>query len=104
MNKPSTSANSRVVKNEKTTIYIDPGVKKSVRYYALRDNSSLSKIINEKLFEYLEEQADIAMYEQAKAEHGKDPTTFKFEDVVKELGLDIEEIRNRANTRGKKTA
>ena len=52
--------------NEKTTIYLNPKIKKSVQYYALRDASSLSAIINEKLFEYLEDMTDIVALEEAR--------------------------------------
>ncbi len=44
--------------SEKTTVYLDSRVKRGVQYYALRDNSSLSKIINDRLIEYLEDEAD----------------------------------------------
>ena len=47
-----------IISSEKTTIYLDPKVKKSVQYYALRDDSSLSKIINDRLSDYLEDMAD----------------------------------------------
>lgn len=79
--------------NEKTTVYLDPKVKKSVQYYALRDNQSLSAIINEKLFEYLEDMADIAALEESRKDGGD---FIPFEQVVKELGLDIDEIRRKA--------
>jgi hypothetical protein len=44
--------------NEKTTIYLDPKIKKSVQYYVLRDRRSLSDIINQRLEEFLEDMAD----------------------------------------------
>jgi len=87
--------------NEKTTIYLDPKVKKSVQYYALRNASSLSAIINEKLFEYLEDMADISALEVAR--DSKDDFE-PFEKFVKELGIDFDEIRSKAQIERKKTA
>lgn len=87
--------------NEKTTIYIDPKIKKSVQYYALRDSSSLSRIINDKLFEYLEDMTDIAALEAAK---NSDDTYEPFDKMVGELGLNIDEIRSKAQVERKKAA
>ena len=85
--------------NEKTTIYLDPKVKKSVQFYALRDSRSLSEIINEKLFEYLEDMADLA-----KIESIKDEPTVSLEEVIKDLGLDLNEIRRRTEKQRRKAA
>lgn len=79
--------------NEKTTIYLNPKIKKSVQYYALRDASSLSAIINEKLFEYLEDMADGAALEEARND-GEDFVSI--EEAIKELGLDINEVQSKA--------
>jgi predicted DNA-binding protein len=87
--------------NEKTTIYLDPKVKKSVQYYALRNASSLSAIINERLFEYLEDMADISALEEARKSKDEYEPMEKF---VSELGLDFDEIRSKAQIERKKTA
>lgn len=76
--------------NEKTTIYLDPKVKKSVQYYALRDDSSLSKIINDKLYEYLEDRADIT----ALSERENDAEFISFATVLKELGLSEKDLQD----------
>ncbi len=86
---------------ERTTVYLDPKIKKSVQYYALRDDSSLSEIINERLFEYLEDMADIAAIEEARKEPGD---FIPLEQVVKELGFDIDEIRRHSEAERKKAA
>ena len=85
------------ISNEKTTIYLDPKIKKSVRYYAVRNDKSLSEIINTQLLEYLEEQDDIATYDNAKKEYEQDSRSFLLSDVAKELGFDLDEIRDSAN-------
>lgn len=51
---------------EKTTLYIDPLVKKSVKFYALRDDRSLSDIVHQQLIDCLEDQDDRAVYDKAK--------------------------------------
>lgn len=85
--------------SDKTTIYLDPGVKKSVRYYALRDERSLSAIINDKLVDYLEDMTDGVEVEKRRNE-----PAIPFEQVVRELGLDIDEIRNSAQKERAKRA
>jgi predicted transcriptional regulator len=89
------------VPNEKTTIYLDPRIKKAAQYYALRDASSLSQIINEKLFEFLEDQADIAALTVAHAEEGD---FVSLDQVITELALDPDEIRSQAEAERAKTA
>lgn len=87
--------------NEKTTLYLDPKIKKSVRYYAIRDNRSLSEIVNEKLFEYLEDMEDIAAAEKARND-GEKP--IPFEEVLKSMGISLDEVRNRNKASSKKAA
>jgi len=95
----ATGSISDKISNEKTTIYLDPKLKKSVQYYALRDDRSLSDIINQKLFEYLEDMADLAAIKDA-----KDEPTVPFNQVLKELGLDLNEIRHRIKKERPKAA
>ena len=88
------------VSNEKTTIYLDPKIKKSVQYYALRDDRSLSALINERLVEYLEDMADITALQDAR--NSKDEFVM-FEKFVEDLGLNIDEIRSKAQVERQKT-
>lgn len=76
--------------NEKTTVYLDPKVKKSVQYYALRDNSSLSQIINDRLAEYLEDQADIATL----SERENNAEFVPLSTVLEEFGLNEKDLQN----------
>jgi hypothetical protein len=87
--------------NEKTTIYLDPKIKKSVQYYALRDDSSLSQIINDMLYTYLEDMADIAAADESRND-GEEP--IPFEQAIKELGLIIDGIQHRTQTEVSQTA
>ena len=91
------NSGQKKVMNEKTTIYLDPKIKKSVRYYAVRDDKSLSEIINGQLLAYLEEQDEIAAYDNAKKEYDRDNETFTLAEVAKELGFNVDEIRNSAH-------
>src|SRR5471030_472096 len=93
MTSQSYNVNTMKALNEKTTVYLDPKIKKSVQYYALRDDSSLSAVINEKLIEYLEDMADIASLEEARI---SDDEYVPFEKLVDDLGLDFNEIRSKA--------
>ena len=77
----------------KTTVYLDPKVKRGVQYYALRDHLSLSKIINDRLIEYLEEEAD-AMAVRAALKDQELPVSFS--QAAKELGFNIHDIQRKA--------
>ncbi len=77
--------------NEKTTIYLDPKVKKNVQYYAIQNNSSLSEIINKKLVEYLEDMMDIAELKK----RDKDEEFIPLEEVLAELGIDEKDLQNK---------
>ncbi len=79
--------------SEKTTIYLDPQVKRGVQYVALRDDSSLSKIINDRLIEYLEDEADTVAARAALEDH---ELSISFAQAAKELGFDIHDIRRKA--------
>ena len=87
--------------NEKTTIYLDPKIKKSVQFYALRDDQSLSAIINERLFTYLEDMADITALDEARK---SDDDYLPLEKAIEELGLNFDEIRSKAQIERQKAA
>lgn len=76
--------------SSRTTVYLDPKIKKGAQFYAIRDNTSLSAIINNKLFEYLEDQADIAVLKDRE----KDAEFMPLEQVLKELGLSEKDLQN----------
>lgn len=78
------------VDSEKTTIYLDPEIKKGAQYYAVRDNTSLSKIINSKLFEYLEDQADVS----ALKEREKNAEFVPLKQLLEELDLSEKDLHS----------
>lgn len=69
---------------DKTTLYLDPRVKKSAQYYALRDDRSLSDIVNEQLQEYIEDLADSAEV----AKRMESPEFVSWADVKRHLKAD----------------
>ncbi len=82
--------------NEKTTVYINPRVKKSVQYYALRDNRSLSDIINEKLVGFLEDMEDRVIVEERSHEAEYVPLS----EVLSEFGVNEQAVRDRPGGAG----
>ncbi len=85
--------------NEKTTLYLDPRVKRAVQFYALRERRSLSSIVEEKLLDYLEDMSDI---EAVKATEGE--PAYSFEEVAKALGLSLDEIQTHVKKEREKDA
>ena len=49
---------------------------------------SISELFRQTVLERIETELDLKAYEQAMEEYKTDPTTYAFEDVVKELGLE----------------
>ncbi len=75
--------------NEKTTIYLNPYVKKYIQHKAVEENTSISSIINNmfaKKLSTLDEKAELA------ARH-KEPTV-AFDKVLAEMGLSYEDLRD----------
>lgn len=48
-------------KNQKVTVYLEPKLRKTVKYYAVQQDKSFSDLVNEVLFEYIENQHDLAL-------------------------------------------
>ncbi len=53
---------------ERTTVYLNPYVKKYLQHEAVEQNKSISELINEQLAELLEDAEDIATIESRKSE------------------------------------
>jgi hypothetical protein len=71
----------------KTTIYLNPYVKKFVQHKAVEENRSISVIINNKLADMLEELAD------QKAKGVRKKKVARFESVLKRAGLSYDDLR-----------
>ena len=58
--------------------------------YAKMHSMSIGEAFKRALFEKIEDEYDLKVYEEAMAEFKKNPVTYHFEDIIKELGLDDE--------------
>lgn len=58
-----------------------------LKAYAALNHLSVSELIRKAVFERIEDEYDIKAYDEALAEYKKNPVTYSFEDIEKELGL-----------------
>lgn len=71
-------------RNKRTTVYLEPDLLKIVRYQAIQNETTVSKMINDAIrYQLAEDAADIAAIEERKNE-----PTISFEEMVKKLKLD----------------
>lgn len=75
--------------SEKTTIYLDPQVKKFLQHKAVAEGRSVSDIVNDNFADMLEDLEDIREIEKRRGEE-----TVPFEVVLQELGLTYEQLRH----------
>ncbi len=75
--------------SEKTTIYLNPFVKKFIKHKAIAENRSVSDVINEQFADMVEDLDDIKEIEKRRGE-----PTVPFEVVLRELGLTYEQLRS----------
>lgn len=75
--------------SEKTTIYLNPYVKKFIQHKAIEENTSISSIINDifaQKLSQLDEKAEIAARRKE--------STVPFDAVLAEMGLKYEDLRD----------
>lgn len=75
--------------SDKTTIYLNPQVKKFLKHKAVAEGRSLSELINEQFEDMLEDLYDLKEIDKRRNEE-----TVSFEDVLKDLGLTYDQIRD----------
>lgn len=75
--------------SQKTTIYLDPSVKKFLQHKAIAENRSVSDLINEQFADMLEDLSDIKEIEKRRGEQA-----VPFEKVLHELGLTYDQLRS----------
>lgn len=75
--------------SEKTTIYLDPTVKKFLQHKAVAEGSSVSDIVNGRFEDMLEDLEDIKEIKKRQGE-----PSVSFEEVLNDLGLTYEDLRN----------
>ncbi|MGH2612110.1 MAG: CopG family transcriptional regulator [Rhabdochlamydiaceae bacterium] len=74
--------------SEKTTIYLNPLVKKFIQHKAVTEGRSVSDIVNDSFEDMLEDLEDIKEVEKRKNE-----PSVPFETVLKDLGLTYNDLR-----------
>jgi hypothetical protein len=75
--------------SEKTTIYLNPTVKKFLQHKAIAESRSLSDVINEQFADMLEDLSDIKEIEKRRGEQ-----VVPFEKVLQDLGLTYDQLRS----------
>ena len=76
--------------SEKTTIYLNPRIKKFLQFKAVNEGLSVSKIVNDEFTEMLEDLSDLKVINQR-----KDEKTVSFDNVLNEFGLTLDDLRNK---------
>lgn len=59
-----------------------------IKEYAKLNHMSVSELVRQAVLEKIEEEYDLAMYYEAKAEHERNPVTHSHEEVKKMLGFE----------------
>lgn len=75
--------------SEKTTIYLDPSVKKFLQHKAIAESRSLSDVINDEFADMLEDLSDIKEIEKRRGEQA-----VPLEEVLRDLGLTYDDLRS----------
>ena len=74
---------------DRTTVYLDPVVKKFIQHKAVSEGSSVSEIINDHFADMLADLEDVEHIKTARCEK-----TDSFDAVLSELGLTYDDLRN----------
>lgn len=75
---------------EKTTLYLQPAVKKYLQYQAIEDNTSMSEVVND----LVEDMLDSVWL----AKHGdriRQEPTYSFDEVLADMGLTREDLHSQ---------
>ncbi len=75
--------------SDKTTIYLNPVVKKFLQHKAVEEDTSISDLINERIEEEMAEKKLQKLVAKAR----KEPT-LSFEEAMKECGLTYADLRD----------
>jgi len=74
--------------SERTTIYLNPYVKKFIQHKAVAESRSVSEVINDYFADMLEDLDDLKEINKRKGE-----PTVPFEVVLRDLGLTYADLR-----------
>ncbi|MFC4736757.1 type II toxin-antitoxin system RelB family antitoxin [Bacillus daqingensis] len=67
------------------SLRVSKAEEKVIREYAKNKNISLSELVRSAVFEQIENDIDLRLFNEAKAEHEADPTDVSFEEMLDEL-------------------
>lgn len=70
------------------TLRINDDENRLIRDYAKANNISISELMRQSVLEKIEDEIDLAIYEQAMQEHKEDPQDISFDEMMTELGFD----------------
>ena len=73
----------------KTTIYLNPNVKRFIQHKAVAEGRSVSDIINDSFEDMLEDLEDIKEIEKRRGE-----PSVSFDEVLKDLGLTYDDLQS----------
>jgi len=71
------------------SLRINKQEEKIIKEYAKANNISVSELFRSSVLEKIENDIDLTLYHQAIKEHNDDPSDISFDDMVKELDLDV---------------
>jgi hypothetical protein len=74
--------------SKRTTVYLNPTVKKFIQHKAVAEGHSVSTVINDCFADMLEDLEDIGEINKRRNE-----PTVSFDEVLKELGLTYDDLR-----------
>lgn len=73
----------------RTTVYLNPYIKKFVQHKAVEESRSVSSVINNRLADLLEDLAN-----QKDTGYQKSQSVVRFESVLKKAGLSYDDLRD----------
>ena len=73
---------------EKTTLYLQPAVKKYLQYKAVEENTSMSEIVNDMIEDMLD-----SMWLAKNRERIHSEPTYTFDEVLEDLGMTRESLQ-----------
>ncbi|MBP9667765.1 CopG family transcriptional regulator [Candidatus Saccharibacteria bacterium] len=74
---------------EKTTLYLQPAVKKFLQHKAIEENTSMSEIVNDMIEDMLD-----SMWVAKNRKRIYSEPTYSFDEVLEDLGITRESLQN----------
>lgn len=71
------------------TVRLSNEDKSLITSYAQTKGVSVSDLVREAVLERIEDEIDLELYRQAMDEFRKNPVTYSFEEVAKDIGLEL---------------